>query len=247
MNRYNQTKKIMEHLILKNNNSFSKEKKEHLMIVFTGTVTDQEKYLKQLEGLKNQGYSFDFTISSNGEKLLNIDELCKLLQPRKVYRESSSSIEVNSMEGIEGILVPLATQNTAIKLSLGIQDQLIPKLLWEALWMGKPIWMNYKSLSEYKGTTTSNPYIQEKIKLVLLELEKMGVKSLECFDDIRKSPLDNFDVKNEKASTGHRVITERDVLAFDSSNLNMMVPSDAIITPLAKDTAKARGIKIIKG
>lgn len=246
MNRYNQTQKIMEHLILKNNKTFSKEDNRRLMIAFTGTTTGQQEIVKQLENLRSKGYSFDFIFSIHGEKLLNIDELSRRLQPRKIYRESNLSIGHSFMEGIEGVLVPLLTQNTAIKLSLGIQDQLIPKLLWEALWMGKPIWMNLKGLLEYKGVTSSNLYMTEKLKLVLLELEKMGVKSLDAFENIGKSIPQHLDIKNKETIIEQRVITERDVLTFDTSSVDMIVASDTIITPLAKDTAKARGIRIIK-
>lgn len=250
MNRYNQTQKIMEHLILRNKNTLSKDSKGRLMVVFTGTATSQQENVKQLENLRNKGYSFDFILSTNGEKLLNIDDIRRLLQPRKVIRESSLAIEGSLIEEINGVLVPFLTQNTAMKLSLGIQDQLIPKFLWEALWTGIPIWMNLKGLSKYKGMASSNSYMTEKIKAATVELQKMGVKSLDAFEDFKVSnntPSSPSDFESEKTNLRQRVITERDIITFNSSNGEIIVPSDAIITPLAKDAAKARRIKIIKG
>lgn len=250
MNRYNQTQKIMEHLILKNRSSFSKNSKGRLMVVFTGTATNQQENIKLLENLRDKGYSFDFILSINGEKLLNIDDMRRRLQPRKVIKESSLALEGSLIEEIEGVLVPFLTQNTAMKLSLGIQDQLIPKFLWEALWMGIPIWMNLKGLSEYKGMTSCSSYMIDKIKAATVELQRMGVKSLDVFEDFKATnniPLPHSGLESKKTNLIRKVITERDILAFEASGGKLSVPIDAIITPLAKDAAKARRIKIIKG
>ncbi|KAB3531654.1 hypothetical protein F8154_12755 [Alkaliphilus pronyensis] len=263
MNRYNHTQRIIEHLMIKNINSLQSTGNKHLLVALTGTNIGLENSIKELVALKEHGFTMDIVVSNSGEKIYNVKEISRLLMPKEVYTEDLDLVKEEFIEAIDGILVPLATQNTAFKLASGIQDQLIPRLLWQALWQEKPIWMNLKDLMQYKGKKTNNLFLQEKIREVIKQLEGMGVKefktpliaeallsevedrtsNIKSLKKVEKIDLGKEDVKLDK---GRRVITEKDVLAANTSNGEMIIPLGSIVTPLATDTAKAIGVKIIK-
>lgn len=252
MNRYNQTQKIMEHLVLINKSPHKVKNKKHLMIVFTGTNTGLDETIGEFKTLKSKGCTFDIAVSRSGEKILDMKEINGQLSPQKVYTENNSFSKTDFMKGIDGVLVPMLTQNTAIKLALGIQDQLIPRLLWQALWEGKPVWMNLDGLLQHKGLPASHTFMVKQIKETIEKLEKMKVKPLKKPFNIEEQLQSNTNISKEfykeeqQVNTGRFVITEKDVLNFSPSNREMIVPRGSIITPLARDTAKERGIKIIE-
>lgn len=261
MSRYNQTQRIIEHLILKSNKNDSKKgNSKHLMIALTGTDINREQVYKDLAVLRGEGYTMDIVISDSGEEINDIDEIRRLLSPREIYTEKLPLVREGYLEDYDGFLVPLITQNTAIKLAMGIQDQLIPRMLWQALWQGKPVWMNFQDILQYKGLSTKTPYLVEKLKGTITELKKMGVRAYDIpfnFQEFNKvfnsnknsmGDLKGFSSPKVELNNSEErlVITERDILTSKPSNGEMMIPAGAIITPLAKDTAKALGLKLIR-
>ncbi|SCZ04705.1 flavoprotein [Alkaliphilus peptidifermentans] len=263
MNRYNHTQRIIEHLITKNINSLQPKGNNHLMVALTGTNIGLDEAMRELTVIRKQGFTMDIVVSNSGEEILDIKEICRQLSPKEVYTENLSLMKEGFMEEIDGVIVPLATQNTAFKLVLGIQDQLIPRLLWQALWQGKPVWMNLEDLTQYKGFPTKQPFMLEKVKENIKQLEKMGIKHLKRPFNIQELLLEienctNYNINlvsttntltNKETFTAEysrQVITEKDILTANTSLGEMIVPKGAIVTPLAKDTAKALGIQINK-
>ncbi|KAB3530537.1 hypothetical protein [Alkaliphilus serpentinus] len=261
MSRYNQTQRIIEHLILRSNSSISNQGgTKHLMVALTGTNISRDQVFNDLSSLSKEGFTYDIVLSDSGEEINDISEIRRYLNPKELYTEKLPLAREGYLEGIDGFLVPLITQNTAIKLSLGIQDQLVPRMLWQALWQDKPVWMNFKDLLQYKGLATNNPHLIEKLKGTIAELKKMGVRAYEFpFNMGEVKKVLNFNKNNTgdmkgsnnpkvefKGNEERRVITESDILTSKPSNGEIMIPAGAIITPLAKDTAKALGLKIVR-
>lgn len=252
MDRYNHTQRIFEHLIVKSKEALiNDEKKKHYLLVVTGTNQDLQGTVEKLQIMRDKGITFDLLISSMGEKLVNVEELTRKIKPKRIYTEKDWPFQQEPLNKAAGIVIPLLTQNTAVKLSLGIQDQLVPRLLWECLWIGKPVWMDKHSLFLYKGKPTANTALVNKIKEIVLQLEKLGIKEIEDFYGESQQPAteneivingNQFGSKTEKRA----VITEKDILMVKTPIKELIIPKGSVITPLAKDTAKARGIRIIQ-
>lgn len=254
MNRYNHTQRIIEHLVVKNNVTNITKNSKHLLVIFTGTNIDTEQIFKELVNIKNLGSTFDVAISSCGERIHNVDEIKRKLAPRNVYTENSLPANGDFIQTIDEILVPAITQNTAFKVIQGIQDRLVPRLLWEALWLEKPVWIKLDDLLQFKGIQTKQTYILEKVKDAINQLLQMGVKELQLpfSNDLlttgissvienKKQLEKSFNNENKKI-----VITERDILKLKNTTSEIVVPQGAVITPLARDKAKTLGVKILK-
>ncbi len=236
----------------------------NLLAVFTGTNVGLEKALEELRKSRKYGISFDIAFSWNGKDLLDIKHIQKQLGARNIFTEVDKGKIGPIIERIDGIVVPMTTQNTTAKLSQGILDDFISTLLWESLWRGKKMIMNMESVVAYKGQRSKVPKLQKMVEDRIEIVKEMGVitfygkdyqKVLQeafCEKGPRKSsyPRTESSVQTQIQQpdrTGEKtIITEKDIINLNSPLGVLTVPYDAIITPLAYDRGKAMGIEIKK-
>lgn len=263
MKEYDRTREIINQLSAKSRVSASAHISEgkQILVIFTGSSSDYEEKLRGLIRGRVQGIRYDLMFSEAAEEILPIDNICLKLKPRRVIKADASLKEFHTLQGIDGIIVPFLTQNTAFKLSLGLQDQPVPSFLWQGLWIGKPVWMDLEGLNKYMGKETSSEALRKMIKDSIQGLKAMGVKELDKEDFMKRifeelSQQDNASVDStQETPKGHStkgedpkksIITEADILKLPYEIKEIKLGSNSIITPLAYDTAKRRGIKIIR-
>ena len=164
------------------------------------------------------------------------------------------------LEGVDGVVVPMLTQDTAVKLALGIQDCFVSTLLWQGLWHGKKILMDFSNVLAYRGNRSQIPMLQQMMEDYVEKLQKMGIKSfnkkdyviemLNAFNDSQivkdTEAVNSQNAVTEQDFSSKKVITEKDIISMGAHNKEVTVPMRAIITPLAYDKAKELGINIIK-
>ena len=241
MNQYSKTRSILNQLTNRRN----LEEKEvntvgkNLLMVFTGTNFGTEKVLKSLVNQRGSNFYYDVIFTEAAEVLLDKEKICHTLQPRRIFTEKQDLYRNDILEGIDCVVVPTPTQNTAIKLTLGIQDQLIPRLLWESLWRNIPVWMGFNHLYSYKGKETKVTALQQVLVGYIEKLKEMGVKNLKDTEDFSQLLQDSPHQKP-------LILTEGDLLKYPKDQKEIHVAYGSIITPLAYDTAKALGIRIVK-
>ncbi len=293
MDRYNLTKGIVENLVNRvksdNNRVTSLNQSyqsdvyhddnfgcEHnrMLVVFTGSNFRLSESLRKLSRAKKHGFSYDIAFSFSGAHIMGesgIEDITRALNPGRVYTEEDQIIFDKVMKSVDGIIVPMATQDTTTKLALGIQDNFVSTLLWQSLWHGKKVFMDFYSVLTFNGMTSRNPFLTEMMSDYIAKLERMGVVNLQDNDDYSQDMVNAFDenqdlninydldVKKkhliadsvvEKADKqitfDKRVITESDLLNTVGNRKEIIVPINTIITPLALDTAKKQGIKVIR-
>jgi hypothetical protein len=261
MIRSNQTQQILEHLAGKVGITHEKQvvsvlKKggPHLLVIFAGNPIGMEETMAEMIRLKNRGWIYDLAFSGNAEALMDKGRIITQLEPRQVIDRDMRQLKQYDMNHLTGVYAPLMTHNTARKLTLGIQDGLIPNLLWQALWDGIPVYMNLEGLLTYHGRTTKNGYMVRLMQQTIDTLKEMGVtgvnRPMELSDKTRGEGQPFFRQKTfgqgEKPVAGRKVITEKDIMAHLVTSEALVISNNAIVTPLAKDTAAARGVKLIR-
>ncbi|WP_202707145.1 flavoprotein [Sporosalibacterium faouarense] len=245
------------------NNYNALDKSNKVLAVFTGTDVNVENAIKELNEGKKYGLTFDIAVSESAEEILEIDFLKKNLKPERTFTEKDKLITEKVLEGVSGVIVPMTTQNTIAKLALGIQDTFISFALWQSLWHGKPVLIDYANAIQYRGTYSKQPMLQKIVEDHIKTVNKMGTIEVqrgkyvnELLKALKINNKKDFNVKNsydssyskeENNSMGQKVvITEKDVLQMGNQGGELSVPKRTIVTPLAYDTAKSLGIKIIK-
>lgn len=286
MDRYNLTKDIVEELVNQvktksNQNGICLDEdfgceNNRMLVVFTGSNFRLEESLRKLSRAKQHGFSYDIAFSFSGAHIMGeegIEKITKALNPGRVYTEEDQMIFDKVMKSVDGVIVPMATQSTTTKLALGIQDSFIATLLWQSLWHGKKVFMDFYSVLTYNGMESRNPVLTEMMSDYISKLERMGVVNLQDNDDYSKDLVNRFkdedltvinesqaiDIKkkplitnvtekvdNKEITFDKRVITENDLLSTVGNKKEIIVPINTIITPLAVDTAKKQGINVIR-
>ncbi len=274
MDKYNLTNDIINQLVQKINTgtsiymNTSKEQpnmtfvSQHVLAVFTGTSFGLSEVLRELSKSRRYGFTFDVALSDNGVDVIGsdgIESIKSLLKPGKIYTEKDKLEFGDIIESVDGIVVPMTTQDTAAKLALGIQDNFISTLLWQALWHGKSMLVDFHNVTTYRGNKSKVAMLQQIMDDYIDKILKMGVTRFERKDYVvqmlnvfKNNTSTELQVENSNQLTGvenitnKSVITERDLLDLSTHGKELTVPMRAIITPLAYDTAKQLGIKIIK-
>lgn len=277
MKKYSLTSDVIESLVNKMNKGKSvstdtvsskfNSSVSHILVVFTGTDYGlRESLTELLNAQKNYGFSYDVAFSFSGAMVIGekgIETIINTLNPRNVYYEEDQLLFEKVLSSIEGALVAMATQDIVAKLALGIQDCFISTLLWQAVWRGKPVLVDFKDVVKYKGEKSKSEGQQRVIERHVSEVLQLGVVGLEA-DNYIVGMLNEFkNLKVELDSTASKervstdsyadasveipaILTSRDLLNLVGEKKSIKVPSTTIITPLAIDTAKEKDIQIIK-
>lgn len=255
MDRYVETRSILDSLASRCSSTreadLTPQKVKHeikesrnvrILLALSGTRSGFDGYLKELKGLIKEGCSFDVALSRGGERIYSIGSLEEELHPIRILT-SEDMIDCNKILGrCDFILAPMVTQHTAIKLSLGMQDELIPLLLWNALWIGMKVYIDFLNAALEK--TAKNLYMQEIIHEHIERIKSMGALEISV-ENMKETILNTKkDLEPSKAASTGGVITERDIITLGKGEI--MVGKDTIITPLARDMANKLNIKIIK-
>lgn len=235
----------------------------HILVVFTGTDYGLNERLTELiNAKKNYGFSYDIGFSFSGAMVIGekgIDAIIKALNPRNVHYEEDQLIFEKVIQGVEGVIVPMSTQDTVSKLAFGIQDSFISTLLWQTIWRGKPVLMDFEDVIHYKGTESKSEGQRKIIERNISEVIGLGVVAVRKEDyvvgmlnefknaNIEIENKSSFSRKSAEVNTEvPRILTSKDLLDLVGDKKSFKVPSTTIVTPLAIDTAKEKGIEIIK-
>lgn len=276
MDKFNQTNDIVSQLVQKLNKGYNNKEAvdlthqqqpyvaQHILAVFAGTNFGINESLRELSKAKRYGFTFDIAMTENGQDIIGSQGIASIkstLQTDKVYTEKDKLNFGEILESVDGIIVPMATQDTATKLALGIQDCFVSTLLWQGLWHGKKILMDFDNVLAYRGNKSRIPMLQQMMEDYVDKLQKMGVKGVDKKDYLvnmlnifKDTPMTDDtttqysqNAVTEQNYSSRQVITEKDLLNMRAHNQEVTVPMRAIITPLAYDKAKELGIKIVKG
>lgn len=235
----------------------------HLLVIFTGTDYCLNEALTELVQAKNNyGFSYDVGFSFSGAGVIGeegMKEIERRLKPRRMFTEYDQLIFENVLNGVDGVIVPLTTQDTVSKLAFGIQDSFISTLLWQAIWRGMTVLVDFQSVRAFKGIETKNSFQAEIIQDHIEKVKRLGIKELVIGQYITRmlngfknanieiEPDENENMVVEQKIKNNefpKIITEKDLIELAGNTGNITVPDGTIVTPLAIDTAKVKGIKI---
>ncbi len=237
----------------------------HLLVVFTGTDYGLNESLTELVKAKNNyGFSYDVGFSFSGSAVIGeqgISDIVRRLSPRKTFTEHDQLIFERVLDGVDGIVVPMATQDTVSKLAFGIQDSFISTLLWQAIWRGITVLVDFQNVKKYKGTDTKSEFQAQIIQDHIDRVKRMGVSELINGDYITRmlNAFKNANIEVEATDDGNmvveqkimnnefpKILTSKDLLDLVGDSNSISIPDGTVVTPLALDTAKEKGITLLR-
>jgi hypothetical protein len=228
--------------------------KKKVCVLFTGYGEPLDQVLLELKKIKRYGYQLMIVLSKEAERNMGIDFFHKGVYPQRIITEGNQEYLMTLMEEMDMLLMPTPSQNVAAKLKQGIQDSLESILLWKALWDGKPVWTDIQRMRLLNGKQSKNPVLTKIVEENILFLKESGIQFIgeqgymkEILRFSSKESQSGDQVLNQIPEfEGKQVITEKDVLDVVGKADRIAISKESIITPLAKDTAKAKKIKLIR-
>lgn len=155
----------------------------------------------------------------------------------------SFRLKLNTFDII--IAYPLSL-NTMSKFSLGIQDSFPTALLSESAALGKPILLNDQFIPSLESHL--NPHLIRTYRNHWNRLLSGTIKGFNL-DNLAEIAVKILRNKSSKAKVspfaGRTIITREDIILAADSLEPLTIPSNAIVTDLAKEEAAARGVVLL--
>ncbi|MBU1109003.1 MAG: flavoprotein [Candidatus Riflebacteria bacterium] len=165
-----------------------------------------------------------------------------------VYCQSDCERLILKLNSFDLLIVNPLSLNTLAKFALGLRDSFPAELLWQFSQLGKPILLAEEALPD--DSTAMNPHL---VRIYRQHWQTVTGGTVCGFnnDNIAEKAARMIRSKaaiNRQSVAGSRVfVTREDVIAASESLEPLRVPSNAIITDIAREEASARGVVIVQG
>lgn len=216
-----------------------------VIVVFNGSNIRLDKKIEYIRAVKQRGVKVSLAFSFMAERILDTKSIIDKINPHMVYREEDIFKLQDILDEYSIIIGPNITINTLSKVALGMIDSFVPNLIWSFLYQGKKVYLDFTSVKQYLGEESKNPGIKNLIDSHIKALTSMGTMEVndDNFNQVFSIGEEKSVGKNEIKDINKKVITENDILSISPST-SLILPKGSILTPLAKEKAKEKGIMI---
>ena len=172
MDKYSLTQEILKGITLRVNRGEVSSK--GVLVLFAGSNFGIDKKIEELTLLRQYGIQVSMGISFMGERIINLEKVNSILKPIKIYREE----DIFNIEKLEReyslLMIPNITINTLSKVSLGILDSFTSNIIWDFLYSGKKVLIDFESARKYRGRESKNVEINRLVNFHIDRLKSMG-------------------------------------------------------------------------
>jgi len=222
-------------------NSQSRSIRKKIIVVVTEGDVAQDEAINQIKSLADN-YGITILLSQIATKIFDKNLFLQIEGINEVFTDDSDLAPIKLVNTNDLIVVPLLDFSNAAKLSLGIADSLSTNIILQSLINKKPVIAARNSLIPMK--MESNPIVKLS-KDYYSQLVDFGIKFVDV-SRIAESVInyENGKVLYERNGNKKAVVTSSVILNISEHIDELIVDNPAIITHLAKEVAKNRGIKI---
>lgn len=232
---------------------------KNALVVCTGSRLSLPAWIESLKKLQQQGFRFDLFLSKSAERVLGPDEIQKNLQIGQIW------IDDNNAEAIAGeyqtVLVPALTINTAAKLAACTADTPAARVILTSMMRGKAVVVSTDgccpdNVARLDLGYRFTPAMKEKLRANIERMRSFGatlatadtlaertVKALGLADTGQQRKVQQ--PEPAQVACNSRVISRQAVAAVPQGGV-LRIPKGSMVTQLAEDTARTRGIALIK-
>lgn len=234
--------------------------KQSVLALFTGGSIGLSQGLEQIKMLQAMQVAVTVVLSRPAEEIIGVEKIKECLGAAVPILTAADPYPKRLLQGVDAVVVPVLTQNTAAKVAATIADSLPSTLLMQGLMMGKPIIAAVNAADPKDKARTAvhmdhtSPALLTVLQDNLSKLERYGIElvaveqlAVQCQRAITKK-IEPVAVPTPAPANGRReIIDAAAVKAAVSQGLTtLQVPAKAIVTPLARDVARDTGITIIQ-
>ncbi|MDI3538557.1 MAG: hypothetical protein PWP58_1244 [Bacillota bacterium] len=225
------------------------------LALFCGGSIGAPEGRAEVKKLQDAGFTVKAVLTPSAEWVLGKDWLRSELGDIEIVTEADRKAPSALLKDTDITLVPVLTLNTAAKVAHGIANTLVATLIMDSLLTGRPVFAARDAcdlanpVRAKLGMDKAAPAYRALLAGNLDRLAEFGIR-LVGVTELAAAVLGEGG-RTDAASKGTagtftgRVLSRTDVAAFEGSVLR--VSAGTLITPLARDLARDRGIEIVVG
>ena len=236
-----QIEKIVEKVLNEHLHNTQQSNKK-LLVIFGATQKPLEQVLKQFQTCIQDGWKITIILSDLATKTVNLDPIYSIFGKDDILHEKNISDIPSLVESHSQIILPALSYPMAGKLALKLVDTPSTYLVLHALCCGKRV-------IAASDTSSTKKYINRKT-LTLDQIEQIHVNALIDFgvkwitvDKIVETIHENYVTKRVSVDTP--IISATVITNLESDVNELVYTKPVIVTPLAREHAQKRGIKLI--
>jgi hypothetical protein len=184
------------------------------------------------------GYELDWLVAAGPAGRVSAQRVRELVPEARVREAAEAGCPLETARRVEGVVAATLDRPTAVKVALTAPDTFASRLLFEALRLGKPVALATDALGLEAPEAT--PQMRQALAEPLGRLEVFGAAcgpAVELGAALR--PL--LAPGAAPAFDQRPLVTAAEVEAADGE---LLLPSEALVTPLALDRARELGVKL---
>ncbi|MFZ5967677.1 MAG: flavoprotein [Bacillota bacterium] len=231
------------------------------LVIFTGGSIGFKDGIQQIIRLNQEGWQLKILLSKSAEHVLSKKLIEKMIGDKNVeiHGESNPKKVSHYYTGVDKVIIPVLTMNTAAKAAMGISDTLVTNIMSHCLMAGIPIVAARNACDPFNeerisiGMGRGNASYIHMMSNHLTALENYGIQLVEAKELYHRAvEKKNTFLSSEQAGylekqtlLKKKVVTRADVVEALHRKKDIVVSSNTIITESAKDMARSRGVRIL--
>lgn len=234
-----QIRKVVERVLQEQASATTQVAHEkQLLALFGATQLELDEPLQQLRICEQDGWKITIILSQLATKVVNLEPIYDAFGEDNILEENALTNIPIFVEAYHQIVLPVFSHPLIAKLALKLVDTPCSYLVFEALSKGKDVIAASDTLNQGKISTKVGTIDVEYVN-VLSELGVQLVPMMQIAESVK-----------EKTGSSSAPAKKSLISASTISNLNpnvreLIYENSAVITPLAREHAKKRGIKLI--
>ncbi len=234
-----QIRKIVERVLeAQGSNTTQITDKKQLLAIFGATQLELDEPIQQLRACIHDGWKITIILSDLATKVINPEPIYAAVGEENVLLENALTDITTFVDTYQQIVLPVFSHPMAAKLALRLVDTPCTYLVFEALSKGKKVIAVSDALNQGEIGKKINSIEVEYVNL-LSELGVQWVPMIQIAESVTEKMNDSL------ASLDKPLISATTISNLDANVRELVHVKSAIITPLARDHAKKRGIKLI--
>ena len=234
-----QIRKIVERVLEEQVSTTTQSSDEkRLLAIFGATQLKLDEPLQQLQTCMQDGWKITIILSDLATKVVNLESIHAVFGEENVLQENSLTDISTFVDTYQQIVLPVFSHPMAAKLALRLVDTPCTYLVYEALSKGKTVIAVPDALKKGPGSQKINAIEVEYVN-VLSELGVQWVPMIQIAESV------NDEIDDSPISSDRPLISASTISNLDANVRELVYTKQTIITPLAREHAKKKGIKLI--
>ena len=234
-----QIRKIVERVLQEQTSATTQIAHEkQLLAIFGATQFELDEPIRQLRICEQDGWKITIILSELATKVINVEPIYAAFGEDNILEENVLTNIPTFVEAYQQIVLPVFSHPMIAKLALKLVDTPCSYLVFEALSKGKKVIAASDTLNQGKTSTKIRTLDVEYVN-VLSELGVQLVPMMQIAESVKEK------TDGSSATSTKSLISASTISNLAPSVRELVYENPAIITPLAREHAKKRGIKLI--